>query len=656
MRAIGQIPHQIAARAFMAGAALLASASVSVTRAHAKPPENGHEPYSEELAMVLPRPAFPQGDDLALPKPLPPDVAAQIRAIFQMQRQGAFAQAINSTTHLTDSTLLGELEADRYMNPAYHPNATELRNWLKQYVGYADAPAIWARLAALQDRGGPMPPAPPSERLAPAHAALAVGPQAHDFTRNPLLDRTLRERATWGLKGAKSALHLISTTPGMTPAYAAQLQAETAQAMLALGEPDLALDISRTALDNSHGQNALAGFLAGLVLWQRQEYGAAIPLFETASHAQHASVDTRAACAYWAARAHDKVGNAHSHHIWLQHAAAFSRTFYGLLAANTLSGEATSRKAAEARFTPGRGTRSRLAGFAPLENATADSTASTPSSPVLTEIDIEAVGATDSGRRVFALLQVGENSMAENTMRRTWPTLHDPTLARAFQLVAQTAGLHDLASEMAEALRTHAATAQGLDDAPMPQLQPRHGFTMDPALVYALARVESNFDAHAVSGAGAHGLMQIRPITADFVTSRSPSTMTHRFEQSASALHDPSLNLEIGQRYVQYLAELTRQASHTDARGGDIIRLLASYNAGPSALAHWESAGASAADPLLFIELLPNTETRDYVHRTLTYLWRYAAKMKLPAPSLAALAHGTWPDFADEKALAQTVH
>lgn len=72
-------------------------------------------------------------------------MAAQIRAIFQMQRQGAFAQAINSTTHLTDSTLLGELEADRYMNPAYHPNATELRNWLKQYVGYADAPRRFRR-------------------------------------------------------------------------------------------------------------------------------------------------------------------------------------------------------------------------------------------------------------------------------------------------------------------------------------------------------------------------------------------------------------------------------------------------------------------------------------------------------------------------------
>lgn len=280
MRAIGQIPHQIAAKAILAGAALLASASVVVTRAHAKPPEAGPEPYSEELAMVLPRQAFPEGDDVTLPKPLPPEVATQVRAILRLQQQGAFTEAISSTTHLTDATLLGELQADRYLNPNYHPNATELRNWLKQYTSYADAPAIWARLAALPERGGPLPPAPPADHLAPAHAALAAGPLAQEFTRNPLLDRTLRERTTWGLKGVHSALHLISITPGMTPAYAAQLQAETAQAMLVSGETDMALDIGRTAVNISRERNALASYITGLALWQKQAYAEAIPFLK----------------------------------------------------------------------------------------------------------------------------------------------------------------------------------------------------------------------------------------------------------------------------------------------------------------------------------------------------------------------------------------
>ncbi|MFT9143737.1 MAG: lytic transglycosylase domain-containing protein [Acetobacter orientalis] len=640
MRVIGHISHQIAAKAFLAGAALLASATVVSTRAHAKPPEPGQDTHSEELAMVLPRQAFPDGDDIPLPKPLPPEISTQIRAIFRLQRQGAFAEAINSTTRLTDSTLLGDIEADRYLNPAYHPGATELREWLKKYSSYADAATVWGRLAALAQRGGPLPPAPATARLAPDHATIPADPLTHDYTRNPLLDKTLRERTGWGLKGVRSALKLIADTPGMTPAYAAQLQAETAQAMLAAGETDFALEIARTSLERAHGNNALAGMVAGLALWQQEQYAQAAPFFEKASHARNATPDIRAACAFWAARAHDKLGQERARRLWLQHAEAFPSTFYGLLAA---------RLAHPASATHGKEHTHKI-NFAPLEKS------SSISAPVLPEIDIEAVGSTDIGRRVFALLQVGEQEKAENTIRRAWPDLRDVTLARSFQLVAEAAGLHDLAAEMSDALAAHTAQGQAHDDMPLPLLKPRHGFTMDPALVYALTRLESNFDPKAVSGAGAHGLMQIRPLTADFVVSDSPATMTRRFQNAASSLHDPSLNLEIGQRYVQYLAELTRHNSHLPIRGGDMIRLLASYNAGPSALARWEREAAQADDPLLFMEMLPNKETRDYVHRALTYLWLYAGKLKLPTPSLTALAQNDWPDFADEQALAHTIN
>lgn len=631
----------------MAGAALLAGASVVATRAYAKLPGPGQDTHSEELAMVMPRQAFPEGDDIPLPKPLPPEISTQIKSIFRLQRQGAFAEAITSTTRLTDATLLGDIEADRYLNPAYHPGATELRTWLKKYLSYADAAAIWARLAALPQRGGPMPPAPVSTHLAPDHTGIPAAPLAQDFTRNPMLDRTLRERTGWGLKGVHSALHLITATPGMTPAYAAQLQAETAQAMLNAGETDLALDISRTAVEGSNAKNALAGYVAGLALWQEGQYEQAAPFFEKASHAAAATSEMRAACAFWAARAHEKLGQEHARRTWLQHAEAFPTTFYGLLAARVLHHSAPGREHVR---------KVSLSGVEPALSVTEPSGAS-PSAQVLTEIDIEAVGSTDVGRRVFALLQVGEQERAENTIRRAWPDLHDVTLARSFQLVADAAGLHDLSAEMADALQARAASRGAeQENLPLPLLKPRHGFTMDPALVYALTRLESNFDPQAVSGAGAHGLMQIRPLTADFVTS-PPNTLNHRFENATNDLHDPSLNLEIGQRYVQYLADLTRHNGRTPMRGGDMIRLLASYNAGPTALSRWEKTAASSEDdPLLFMELIPTAETRDYVHRALSYLWIYAARMKLPTPSLAALARNEWPDFADEQALAHTLN
>ena len=53
-------------------------------------------------------------------------------------------------------------------------------------------------------------------------------------------------------------------------------------------------------------------------------------------------------------------------------------------------------------------------------------------------------------------------------------------------------------------------------------------------------------------------------------------------------------------------------------------------------------------DPLLFIETIPIDETRAYVTRVLTHTWLYAAQMRLPAPSLEALASGAWPRFTPQ--------
>ncbi len=50
-------------------------------------------------------------------------------------------------------------------------------------------------------------------------------------------------------------------------------------------------------------------------------------------------------------------------------------------------------------------------------------------------------------------------------------------------------------------------------------------------------------------------------------------------------------------------------------------------------------------DPLLFIESIPNDETRGFVPRALAYSWIYAARLHLPAPSLDELAAGAWPTF-----------
>ncbi len=105
-------------------------------------------------------------------------------------------------------------------------------------------------------------------------------------------------------------------------------------------------------------------------------------------------------------------------------------------------------------------------------------------------------------------------------------------------------------------------------------------------------------------------------------------------------LHDPATNLDLGQRYLIQLARF-------ESIGGDLIRLLASYNSGPGSYNRWAGAIRHQGDPLLFIESVPTDETRAYIPRALALTWLYAAQLGLPAPSLDEIAAGAWPVFAE---------
>ena len=257
-----------------------------------------------------------------------------------------------------------------------------------------------------------------------------------------------------------------------------------------------------------------------------------------------------------------------------------------------------------------------------------------PTRETLGSADTDALLATPQGLRAFALLQVGQPARAQAELRLLWASAHgNPALNGSILRVAEAAGLTDFAAELAGLLQS--ADGRPHDDArfPIPALRPAGGFRMDPAMVYALTRLESNFDPDAVSGAGARGLMQIMPVTAQYVagSNASPAAFARR-------LHDPATNLSLGQSYVLYLAQ-------HDLVGGDLIHLLGSYNAGPTSFARMAAGIPTSDDPLLFIESIPNDETRGFVPRALAYTWIYAARLHLPAPSLDALAAGAWPVF-----------
>ena len=584
-QAIFRLPS---ARTLIAGAALLAGSFAANTVCCGA--------AGEETAFVNPRLVQGSGLDGAAPSD-----ATRLRHIFQLQASGHIAEATTELSSVSDPVLNGHVLAQRYLGRYSKPNSANLAAWLASYPDHPDAPAIHALLSqrlqasvaavasASDGRLEPdSPDAAPLEEDEPAGAKLS---------RNSLLDTTVHERVRAG--HVDSALDLLRRTRGLSQLYGGQLRAEIAQVLFTQGRDAEALRTARDALHRTDGSVGLAGYVGGLAAWRSGRPEEAQPLFEAATRAALAPAALRSGAAFWAARAHARNHDSIGATAWLQQAAESKHTFYGLLARRTLR---MNENAQGGRETLG-------------------------------AADVDALMANPYGRRAFALLQVGQLRRAEAELRCLWPHVAaDPALSGAVLRVAEAGGLMDFAAQLAGLIEV--AEGRQHDDVrfPIPALRPANGFRMDPAMVYALARLESNFQPDAISGAGARGLMQVMPVTASYITgTASADAYTRR-------LYDPATNLDVGQSYVLYLAAMP-------GIQGNLIRLLGSYNAGPTSFARMADSIPASDDPLLFIESIPNDETRAFIPRALTYSWIYAARLHLPAPSLDQLAAGSWPSF-----------
>jgi soluble lytic murein transglycosylase-like protein len=163
-------------------------------------------------------------------------------------------------------------------------------------------------------------------------------------------------------------------------------------------------------------------------------------------------------------------------------------------------------------------------------------------------------------------------------------------------------------------------------DYPTPLLEPKWGFTIDKALVYAIVRQESRFNPGVVSPAGAVGLMQLMPEAA------ARAAGDDKLKADMSPLFDPAFNLRVGQDYVTWLME--RGVGH------DILRTVAAYNGGPGTLLKTAEMVGDDVDSLLLIECLPSQETRNYVEKVMAGYWTYRKKFGQDSKTLDAVAMG----------------
>ena len=121
-------------------------------------------------------------------------------------------------------------------------------------------------------------------------------------------------------------------------------------------------------------------------------------------------------------------------------------------------------------------------------------------------------------------------------------------------------------------------------------------YNLDSALVFAVIKVESNFDSDATSGAGAVGLMQITPSTAEYI-----SKLVNKKDYD---LFNAADNIEFGCFYLNYLL----------AKFGNLQTALYAYNAGEGKVAGWLKDKKYSLDGTTLFNV-PYKETKEYTEK-----------------------------------------
>ena len=222
--------------------------------------------------------------------------------------------------------------------------------------------------------------------------------------------------------------------------------------------------------------------------------------------------------------------------------------------------------------------------------------------------DLQSFLKTNLGKRIQALIEIGEIPIAEIELNRIQGISND----RFKKTVLSFAMKNDLSS-----LQIKTAKYLFKENAPIKFLYPTpkwiQGYDLneiDQNIIISMVRQESQFSAFAKSGKKAYGLMQILPSTAWMVNKE------YDFKSNPRFLYNPQINVETGSLYIKSLLQM----KHIN---GDLLKALISYNAGPGNLSKWLKKTSFNEDSFLLIESIPSRETRIFVERVLTNLVVY---------------------------------
>ena len=578
-------------------AAAVMGAVVSVTSV-----SNAQE-AAPELASL---PAMLVGQ-VALPSVLSAEDAERYGTIFALQEKGAWAKADRQIKKLSDRVLMGHVLAQRYLHPTkYRSKYKELKTWLAQYADHHDAKQLY-KLALKRRPANFKYPAKP--KLGRGLYRASTSSDAVDKPKRKHLNRDQRRRVARLKVTIKSHLRKGHTLAVKKLIQAAEVKklfdaynmdwayGRLAKGYFMAGRDQWAVEWAEKAAKRSGQYQSSLHWTAGLAQWRLGQLDKAAEHFELSAKYDTAPW-SHSASAFWAARAHLISRRPERVMALLEQAGEHPRTFYGMLA-------------------------NKLLGREPKFNW---------DMPQMDGTEVQALLQHQGGRRALALLQIGENVLAEKEMRQT-ARLAPRELSHGMLAIAAHTGMAELTMRLDAMMHPGGG---GFDGAayPLPSWEPEDGFKVDRALIYALVRQESRFNPKAKSGVGARGLMQLMPGTASFVA----RDRTLRWNKR-SQLFEPEFNLKLGQKYISILL-------NNNKIEGDLFLMATAWNGGPGNLNKWRRNIDDMNDALFFIESLPSRETRIFIERVLTNLWIYRNRLGQDTPSLDAVASGAWPIYS----------
>ncbi|MGF1454320.1 MAG: lytic transglycosylase domain-containing protein [Alphaproteobacteria bacterium] len=523
--------------------------------------------------------------------------------IFAAQDIGDLSTADRWIEKVDDPILMGHVQFQRYMHPsAYRSRYKELAAWMARYADHPNASRIYT-LALKRKPSAAATPKPPLSRHwrfgTRERTAFEIhNPARSDAQRREARSIERRVRSLLRRERPTQSLTLINepeTRAKLTGVEYDRLRSRIARSYFMEQMDEVALDVAQAVSRDNRDAVPMADWTAGLAAWRTGNFVLAAEHFEALARAKHLGDWERSAGGFWAARAFLRAREPQQVIPMLRIAAQTPLSFYGLLARRQLAQPVL----AQWRVPP---------------------------------LDRESVARLrrDKGvERAMALAELGQVALAEQELSWAHGRLK-PEDDRA--LIGLARALHLPHSQFKAALSSNERDlAWGLF--PTPAYEPHGGYTVDRALVFAIMRKESKFLAAAKSHAGAHGLMQLMPTTAHYVSGDRRYLGSGR-----ELLFDPARNLALGQQYTTRLMGMMEPE-------GNLLMALCAYNAGPGNLRRWERTVRFQDDPLLFVEAIPVPETRDYIERVMAAFWIYRASMGQGTPSLDALASGAWPIY-----------